>query len=419
MLATLLTPVFSHGQVQAVVQAEYYFNVDPGAGSGTPLPCADGNCDEAIENIAHGIAAPGLAGLHRLYVRVKGSDGIWGSSRRVMVYVVPPVAPLNAGVAAGEYFFDTDPGPGNATPFMPEDGAWGQAFEKASAVVPGNLAPGVHLLNVRYKSTDGTWGPVKQQRVEVEAPTITVNLDLRMALQGTMGATLMNNTLRVNGLIPLEEPYSAMGFDLGEQSGTTTTSQVLGVALPAGASVVDWVLLELLPVTWPTLETIRVPLLLRRGGTVSDASGNFPFQLTIPAGAYHVRILHRNHMPVTTQSPVTFNMNGASLQIDFASGATPVYGIDAMVQVGPFWCLWAGNTLWDGTIKYTGANNDRDPVLLRIGGSVPTNTVNGYFNEDVNMDGVVKYTGSNNDRDPILVNIGGSVPTNVRYEQVP
>ncbi|MBK7945294.1 MAG: hypothetical protein IPJ85_08310 [Flavobacteriales bacterium] len=66
-----------------------------------------------------------------------------------------------------------------------------------------------------------------------------------------------------------------------------------------------------------------------------------------------------------------------------------------------------------------GDPNDRDPILSRIGGSVPTNTVNGYFVEDVDMNGSVRYTGDPNDRDPILVNIGGSVPTNVRMQQLP
>jgi hypothetical protein len=37
----------------------------------------------------------------------------------------------------------------------------------------------------------------------------------------------------------------------------------------------------------------------------------------------------------------------------------------------------------------------------------------------MNMDGVVKYTGQNNDRDPILSNVGGSVPTGARAEQLP
>lgn len=35
------------------------------------------------------------------------------------------------------------------------------------------------------------------------------------------------------------------------------------------------------------------------------------------------------------------------------------------------------------------------------------------------MDGQVKYTGAANDRDPILQNIGGSVPSNTRVEQLP
>ena len=27
------------------------------------------------------------------------------------------------------------------------------------------------------------------------------------------------------------------------------------------------------------------------------------------------------------------------------------------------------------TVRYTGTNNDRDPILVNIGGTVPTNTV--------------------------------------------
>ena len=75
--------------------------------------------------------------------------------------------------------------------------------------------------------------------------------------------------------------------------------------------------------------------------------------------------------------------------------------------------------LRDADLKYTGASNDRDPILVAVGGSVPTATTYGYRMEDVNMDGVTKYTGAGNDRDPILVNVGGSVPTSVRAEQLP
>ena len=85
--------------------------------------------------------------------------------------------------------------------------------------------------------------------------------------------------------------------------------------------------------------------------------------------------------------------------------------------------LWAGNTRLDAPtpfkLKYTGANNDRDAILLRVGGTTPNSVASGYYPEDVNLDGSVKYTGAGNDRDPILVNIGGTVPTNTRVQQLP
>lgn len=86
--------------------------------------------------------------------------------------------------------------------------------------------------------------------------------------------------------------------------------------------------------------------------------------------------------------------------------------------------LWPGNTLRALTLSknilYTGSHNDRDPILLAVGGSTPTNILSGqYRTEDVNMDGMVKYVGEVNDRDLVLQAIGGSVPTAARYEQVP
>ncbi|MEO8732792.1 MAG: hypothetical protein ABI373_00540, partial [Flavobacteriales bacterium] len=70
-------------------------------------------------------------------------------------------------------------------------------------------------------------------------------------------------------------------------------------------------------------------------------------------------------------------------------------------------------------IRYTGAANDRDPIIARIGGLDPASTVAGYYVEDCTMDGVVSYTGSGNDRDPILVNVGGIMPTAIRMEELP
>ena len=81
--------------------------------------------------------------------------------------------------------------------------------------------------------------------------------------------------------------------------------------------------------------------------------------------------------------------------------------------------MWAGDVNRDGVLKYTGLNNDRDLILSKIGGSVATNVVVGYYLEDVNLNGIVSYTGANNDRDLILYNIGGTVATNTVIAQLP
>jgi hypothetical protein len=132
---------------------------------------------------------------------------------------------------------------------------------------------------------------------------------------------------------------------------------------------------------------------------------------------YYIALRHRNHLAVMTQN--SLNLSGSSTVIDLTDGSTATYGTSAQQVVAPVYVLWAGDVTFDGDIKYTGAGNDRDPILQAIGGSLATNTVSGYLPSDLNMDGTVKYTGAGNDRDVILVNIGGTVATNVRTDQLP
>ena len=60
---------------------------------------------------------------------------------------------------------------------------------------------------------------------------------------------------------------------------------------------------------------------------------------------------------------------------------------------------------------------------MEVTKTLPVNkqtTVNSLeVTKDTNLDGTVKYTGSANDRDPILQGIGGTVPTLTRTEQLP
>ena len=117
-------------------------------------------------------------------------------------------------------------------------------------------------------------------------------------------------------------------------------------------------------------------------------------------------------------APVTLTTTTTAL--NFTSTGTATYGTNAQNNVGGTVTLWPGDTGFDGTAKYVGNGNDRDPILIAIGGSTPTNTVSNVYSPlDVNMDGVIKYVGANNDRDPILTTVGGSTPTNTRVQQLP
>ena len=134
-------------------------------------------------------------------------------------------------------------------------------------------------------------------------------------------------------------------------------------------------------------------------------------------GNYHVAVRHRNHLGCMTTSSIA--LSAVPVAVDLSSPSLAVWGTNARRSVGPQRALWPGNTVPDSWVLYTGAANDRDPILQEIGGLVPTNIATGYLPGDVNMDGSVIYTGADNDREVILVALGGASLTNSIVEQLP
>lgn len=227
---------------------------------------------------------------------------------------------------------------------------------------------------------------------------------------------LMHDSLRVRGLIPAQEPYSAMSLGpVGIQVSGTLASGALATIGPD--AVVDWVLIELRDASDPAIVRAARTALLQRDGDVRDNDGASPLRMHAPAGSYRVAVRHRNHLPVMTLHAIALGAGANSLNL--TDGSVPVHLPDAQVVRGSAHLLWCGDVSGDGSAQYTGSGNDRDPILQAIGGSIPTSTATGYLPTDVNLDGTVKYTGADNDRDPILQTIGGSVPTNVRSQPLP
>lgn len=238
----------------------------------------------------------------------------------------------------------------------------------------------------------------------------------KILLEGPYGAgPLMSDALRTGGYIPSAEPYTGLGFSHVGSGGETIGSGVLSVT--GSNAIVDWVFLQLRGSSagYPVVATRCA--LVQRDGDVVDVDGVSPVAFTAVAGSYYVAVLHRNHLGMMTAT--TRSLSGTATAIDFTATGTATYGTAARKDIGGTQLMWAGNCTGDNLLRYVGDPNDRDPILVRVGGNVPTNTVSGYYREDVNMDGIVRYVGDPNDRDPILVNIGGTVPTNTRVEQLP
>jgi len=232
-------------------------------------------------------------------------------------------------------------------------------------------------------------------------------LALTLFLEGAVSGTVMRSDLRTAGLIPSTDPYGM---------GATADPNLL--ARSGTVAPVDWVMVQLRDGTTPTTVVSEMAAMVLANGKVVMANGEAPLYFAnAPRAQYRIVAWHRNHLAAMTQVSQQFGTGITST--NFGDPALTMYGTEARHILGTIAALWSGDVDGNGILKYTGSFNDRDPILLRIGGSIPTATTYGYYAEDVNMDGVVKYVGSNNDRDPILANIGGSIPTNSRDEQLP
>ncbi|MBK9074423.1 MAG: PKD domain-containing protein [Flavobacteriales bacterium] len=246
-------------------------------------------------------------------------------------------------------------------------------------------------------------------------PSVNLRVNLQGAFDGQ--ANLMRDALRSSSLVPAIEPFTALGYtQVGGGGGETVPGSLLAVT--GANAVVDWVLVELRNKNNPSTIVATKSALLQRDGDVVGTNGYPRLLFNVATDNYYVAVRHRNHFGAMTFASTLLNKNQKLVDLTLTTTAT--YGTDARaVLSNGKRALWAGNVVPDASLKYAGGSNDRDPILVGIGGMVPTATVNGYLPADVTLDGVVKYAGSNNDRDPILINIGGTVPTATRAQQLP
>ncbi len=134
---------------------EYFINVDPGFGNGTPVSMTP-NADINGFMFMADISALGN-GFHNLAVRSKNELGEWSLTNDFPFFKgdIPTMASSLPNLMELEYFFDSDPGAGNGTqitlPAVTDTTGFAVALDISS------LSFGSHILFIRTRDALGNW----------------------------------------------------------------------------------------------------------------------------------------------------------------------------------------------------------------------------------------------------------------------
>lgn len=213
---------------------------------------------------------------------------------------------------------------------------------------------------------------VEIQQLLYERPVV---LDLKAFMEGPYFNGQMTPFINVLGFLPLQQPY---GIEPWNYSGLDS------VPIMPSFNIIDWILVELLKPSQsktPGFELIghQAGFILNNGQiTKLDGISNLPVQV-YDTSDFHIRIRHRNHLPVISSQILTESAGIYSW--DFTTSAQQV--IDSTyshIEIAPgIWGMYSGNGNGDVQID----NKDKDDVW------VPQINSFGYFEGDYNMDSQV------------------------------
>ncbi len=223
-------------------------------------------------------------------------------------------------------------------------------------------------------------------------------------------------TTAINGELPNSQPFNVAPWNY---NGTETLPTTLT------GNEVDWVLVEMRETASGTAYSRSAGLLHSNGSVTANLSNPSP----VLGNSYYFVIYQRNHMPV--MSAIVVNPYTFSYPYDFTllsnlydNVTTPTNAPPAMLLETGVYGMIAGDVTHNGLLQYSGAGNDRGPIIAKIialmGGTSISQVYSGggYFFEDVNMNNELKYTGAGNDRALILSNLdplSGSTLLNAYY----
>ena len=154
---------------QNLSNAEYFVDADPGLGNAVPVTVSPGDTVIKTFSLDLGSLSPGW---HQLNIRVKDQTGRWGAPIIRTFFAFDPLRhlfiPKSLPIVKAEYFYDTDPGPGNGTPITLNRGdtVHIDRFFKIAG-----LPPGPHRVFIRTLNENGRWSLYKDLSFNVDTST--------------------------------------------------------------------------------------------------------------------------------------------------------------------------------------------------------------------------------------------------------
>lgn len=137
----------------SITKIEYFVDVDPGIDVSTPVTTAfDPQPD--VANFVFPLSSGLSQGIHTIGIRSKNADNVWSMTNYFPVYV----ADSSHGVMTSlEYFWDADPGVGNATDTIFDLPVADLSTNIRFIRVPLDIGLGSHTLFIRSKESRNRW----------------------------------------------------------------------------------------------------------------------------------------------------------------------------------------------------------------------------------------------------------------------
>src|SRR4030042_675394 len=147
----VLCVIVESAAAQNINRIEYFFNTDPGFGQATALTGFTSSAD--VANFPASINLSSVSdGVNNLYIRAEDGIGNW-SITNVIPFIKVDIS--ESDIVRAEYFLNTDPGFGQATPFtLPVS----TNISKQALTLNIESAPlGINTIYLRTEDSNGSW----------------------------------------------------------------------------------------------------------------------------------------------------------------------------------------------------------------------------------------------------------------------